>query len=70
MFGLLSNLAETQYLNFRDPELFNDVRLMQFRRRKKCSAHLFVVVQSPAAQTAFVLELSKAITFWSYVLSW
>ena len=37
---------------------------------KSGSSHLFGVVPSRAGQTAFVPELSKAITFLSYVLSW
>ena len=37
--------------------------------KKSCSSHLFGVVPSRAAQTAFVPELLKAINFLSYVLS-
>ena len=38
--------------------------------KKSCSSHLFGVVPSRNAQTAFVPELSKDITFLSYILSW
>ena len=35
----------------------------RFLAKKSCSSHLFGVVPSPYAQTAFAPELSKAITF-------
>ena len=38
--------------------------------KKSCNSHLFGVVPSRATQMDFVQELSKAITFLSYVLSW
>ena len=41
-----------------------------FAAKKSGSSHLLGVVPSPAAQTAFVPELSKAITFLSYIQSW
>ena len=37
---------------------------------KSGSSHLLGVVAPQADQTVFVPELSKAVTFWSYVLSW
>ena len=61
IFYLLPNPAETPYLSVRDGKLFNAVRLVEFR--PSCSSHLFGVVSSRAAQTAFAPELSKAITF-------
>ena len=39
-------------------------------RKKSGSSHVFGVLPSRAAQTAFVPELSKAITFLSYIVSW
>ena len=63
IFYLLANLAETAYLSVQDGELSNAVWLVEFRPRK-VAVHTFVgVVQSRAAQTAFVQELSKAIIF-------
>ena len=57
--------------------IFKHPRWRAFKRRmacqipakKSCSSHLFGVVPSRAAQTAFVLELSKTITSLSYVVS-
>ena len=58
--------------------IFECPRSRAFQRRMACripakkngSSHLFGVVPSRSVQTAFVPELSKAITFLSYVLSW
>ena len=59
----MANPAETAYLSFQDGKLSNAVRLVEFRPRK-VAVHTFLwVVPSRAAQTAFVPELSKAITF-------
>ena len=38
--------------------------------KKSCGSHLFWVGPGEADETAFVLELSKAITFLSFVVSW
>ena len=62
IFYLLVNHAETAYLSFRDRELSNNVRLVQFWRRKVAVHTFFGVVPSRYAQTAFALELSKAKT--------
>ena len=70
IFYLLTNPSETAYLSVRDGELSNVVWLVELRRRKVAVHIFFGVVPSRAAQTAFVQELSKVITFLSYVLSW
>ena len=64
-FYLLANPAETAYLSIRDGKLSNAVRLEEFQRRKVAVNTFLWVVPSEAAQTAFVQELSKAITFLS-----
>ena len=67
---LLAHPAETAFLSFRGRELSNDVWLVQVRPRKVV-VHIFLgVVTAQADQTAFVPELSKAVTFLSYVVSW
>ena len=63
IFYLLANPAATAYLSVRDRKLSNAVWFVEFGRRK-VAVHAFLgVVPSRAAQTAFVPELSKAITF-------
>ena len=54
---------------FKHPRLraFQGHTACRIAAKKSCSSHLFGVVPSRAAQTAFVPELSKAITF--FVLS-
>ena len=59
----MANPTETAYLSVRDGELSNAVRLVEFRRRKVEIYTFLGVAPSQAAQTAFVPELSKAITF-------
>ena len=59
----MGNPAETAYLSVRDGKLSNAVRLVEFWRRKVAVLTFFGVVPSLADQTAFVPELSKAITF-------
>ena len=50
-------------LGVRDRELSNAVRLVEFRPRKVAVHTFWGVVPSRSAQTAFVRELLKAITF-------
>ena len=65
IFYFLAIPAETPHLSLRDGKLSNPVRLVEFRPRK-VAVHTFLgVVPSRAAQTAFVPELLKAITFFS-----
>ena len=75
------NLKEQYFLSFGQSCwncIFKRPRLRAFKRRtacqiaaeKSCSSHLFVVVPSRAAQTAFAPELSKAIIFCLRYLSW
>ena len=64
IFYLSANPAETAYLSVRDGKLSNTV-LVEFRPRKVPVPTFLGVVPSRAAQTAFVPELSKAITFLS-----
>ena len=70
IFYLLAHPAETAYLSFRDGELSNDVLLVQVRPRKVAVHNLFGVGPGQADKTALVQELSKAINFFSYSLSW
>ena len=63
IFYLLANPAETAYLSVVDRELSIAVRLVEFWS-KEVAVHTFLgVVPSWAAQTAFLPELSKTITF-------
>ena len=66
MFYLLAHPAETAYLSFRDRELFNVVLLVQVRPRK-VPVHTFFRVGPGEAD---VQELSEAVTFLPYILSW
>ena len=68
-FYLLVNPAETAYLSVRDVGFQTSDGLLN-SGTEKLQFTPFGVVPSRAAQTAFVLELSKAVTFLSYVLSW
>ena len=63
IFYQRANPAETPYLSVRDGELSNAIRLVELRPRKVAVNTFLGVVPSRAAQTAFVSELSKAITF-------
>ena len=65
----MGNHAETPYLSIRDGKLSNAVRLVQFRPRK-VAVHTFLGWSQAGLLTAFAPELSKAITFFSKVLSW
>ena len=62
----MAHPAETEYLSFRDRELSNGILLVQVRAKKSCGSHLFEVGPGEADETAFVQELSKAVT--SFVL--
>ena len=50
--------------------IFNDIYVLSNSKEKSGSSHLFGVVPKRAAHTAFMLELSKAITSLSNVVSW
>ena len=68
-FYLLANPTETAYLSFQ-VRAFQRHMVRGSAAKKSGSSHLFGVVPRQASQTAFVTELSKAITFLSYVVSW
>ena len=62
---LLANPAETAFLSFRDEELSNHAWLVQVRQGKVVVHTFLGMAQARLIKTAFVQELSKAITFFA-----
>ena len=65
IFYLLANPAETAYLSFRNRELSNDVRLVEFRRRKVV-VHTFLWVVPGHCLRAGFMESRNFFCLTSY----